>query len=48
MGILYNGLREILDGLYTYLHLLPGADEVSGWLWQLVIAICDEGDGLTQ
>jgi hypothetical protein len=33
--------------LYTYLHPLLGSDGVSGESWQLVTAICDEGDGLT-
>jgi hypothetical protein len=33
--------------LHSYLHPPSGADEVSGYLWQLITAICDYGDGLT-
>jgi hypothetical protein len=44
---LYNGLPEISGpSLYTYLHPLSGADEVSGTSWQLVTATCDEDDAL--
>jgi hypothetical protein len=40
-------LPEILGGLlWTYMHRLLGADEVSGESWQLVNAIHDESDGL--
>ncbi len=46
--LLYNGLPEILGRfLYTYLHPLLGAGELSGESWQAVTAIHDEGDGLT-
>jgi hypothetical protein len=46
--IVYNGLPKFLGRLlYAYLHPLLGADELSGWSWQLVTAIHDEGDGLT-
>jgi hypothetical protein len=33
--------------LYTYLHPPLGADEISGYSWQLVMAIDGEDDGLT-
>jgi len=43
--IVYNGLPKFLGRLlYAYLHPLLGADELSGWAWQLITAVCDEGD----
>jgi len=46
--IVYNGLPKFLGRLlYSYLHPLLGADELSGWSWQLVTAMRDEGDGLS-
>jgi hypothetical protein len=45
---LYDSLPKILGRLvYTYQHKPSGSDEASGQSWQLVTAICDEGDGLT-
>jgi hypothetical protein len=45
---LYNVLPKILGGLlYAYLHPQYTADDVSGELWQFLIAIHDKGDGLT-
>ncbi len=45
---LYDSLPKILGRLvYTYHHTPSGSDEASGQSWQLVTAICDEGDGLT-
>ncbi len=42
---MYNGLPKFLGRLlYAYLHPLLGADELSGWAWQLITAVCDEGD----
>jgi hypothetical protein len=43
---LHNGCLKVWTDYYFYLHPLPGADEVSGELWQLATAIYDEGDGL--
>ncbi len=46
--IVYNGLPKFLGRLlYAYLHLLLGADELSGSSWQLITAVHDEGDGLS-
>jgi hypothetical protein len=46
--MLYNGLSRFLARLlYTNLLLSSGADEVSGYSWQLITAIGDRGDGLT-
>jgi hypothetical protein len=40
--------KFVLDCLlHSYLHPPSGVDEVSGYLWQLITAICDYGDGLT-
>ncbi len=40
--------NQILGGLlFAYLHPPLGANEVSGYSWQLVTAICYEGDDLT-
>jgi hypothetical protein len=48
MQILCSGFSKILDGLlYSYLHPLSVADEVTGWWWQLITTIHDGGDGLT-
>jgi hypothetical protein len=44
----YNGLPKFLGRLlYASLHALLGADELSGYSWQLVTAVRDEGDGLS-
>ncbi len=41
-------MPEIFSGLLcAYLHPLSGADVVSRLSWQLVAAICEEGDCLT-
>jgi hypothetical protein len=46
--MLCNGLSRFLARLlYTNLLLPSGADEVSGYSWQLMTAIGDRGDGLT-
>jgi hypothetical protein len=48
MQMLYIGLPKFLGGLlYAYLHPQLGVDKVSGWSWQLITAIGDEGDELT-
>jgi len=45
---LYDSLPKILGRLvYTYQHRPSRSDEPSGQSWQLVTAICDEGDGQT-
>jgi hypothetical protein len=44
----YNGLPKFLGRLlYAYLHPLLGADELSGYSWQLDTAVRDEGEGLS-
>ncbi len=35
------------ENYYKHLHPLLGADELSGYSWQLITTICDEGDGLS-
>jgi hypothetical protein len=40
-------LVSILGRLYTYLHPPSRADEVSGYSWPVITAICDEDDFLT-
>jgi hypothetical protein len=45
---LHNGLQQKIHAnhyVLIYSHL-SGADEVAGESWQLLTAICDEGDGL--
>jgi hypothetical protein len=39
-------LQKFWADYEAYQQLLSGSDEVSGGSWQIVNAICDEGDGL--